>query len=477
MIGRNYGLGDVEAPDFGALPPPRFGPRRRTTPVVPDIVDLRREIPPTNADILGWTRQTPPPLASPSPTMDRPLQVNIKRGLGTKAEDIDPVQDPTKITYPTRMPTPPEIVAATGSATGRGMGALVDKPGNLKDALFEGAKGARDTLTGQGTTSPVAEMQKRSGTKMGPVPEFLLNSAVDIGHVADPMTMMMPAPLMAGAINLPKSVTKGAKTAVEAANQVRIASMLSGWALPKSLLGNIGSPVVATMENLAAKKGAASFAPIREAFNIPENIKEFGAGWKQGANPNISGASGIGKYNPITRTMNAADYATQKGLMRSGLTEQEAQRLLLRDPQYGMRGESNPLIDYLVPFKKTPFNVLQGGAKTVMDHPYLSAGAGAIGAGVGSQTDDPRALALSTALMGPYSLPYLIGAAATAGGKQALGGLSPIPEWSLEKSIGDPLHPFTAPAFTTMFNEPKKKDEGGTRLTRGSPSSYRRLTR
>lgn len=472
-LGRDY--------NFGGTPVPDYGKGRRTVPIDLDgdtvQMDWDSPTPPTDADIGKWLRYRRTPQApTPTPTREAPapVKVDVKRGLAQGAQGIDPTIPDPRLPRP-RMPTPVEAVSATGSATGRGMGALVDKPGNLKDALFEGAKGGWDTLSGKGTTSPVAEMQKRSGTKMGPIPEFLLNSAVDIGHVADPMTMLAPAPLMAGAINLPPAISKGAKTAVEVANQARIASMLSGWALPKSLLGNVGAPAVATIENLAAKKGAASFAPIKEAFNLSENLKEFGKGWKKGANPNIAGATGIGKYNPITRTMNAADHATEAALKRSGLTEQEAQRLLLRDPQYGMRGETNPLIDYLVPFKKTPFNVLQGGAKTVMDHPFISAGAGAAGAAVGSQTDDPRALALSTALMGPYSLPYVVGAGLTAG-KKALGGLSPIPDWSLEKSIGDPLNPFTAPAFTRMFDEPKQKSGSGTRpLTRGFPS--RRLTR
>jgi hypothetical protein len=110
-------------------------------------------------------------------------------------------------------------------------------------------------------------------------------------------------------------------------------------------------------------------------------------------------------------------------------------------------------MDYLVPFRRTPFNVLQGGGATMGAHPYLSVGAGGLGAAYGSQFDDPRAIGMAAALMGPYTLPFLFGAGATAG-PRALQGLSPIPEWSIQKSIGDPLHPFQEPSFKRMFEEP-----------------------
>ena len=67
---------------------------------------------------------------------------------------------------------------------------------------------------------------------------------------------------------------------------------------------------------------------------MPANVREFKTGWKQGANPTVAGASGIGKYNPITRTMGAADYATEAALKRAGLSEEDAQGLLLRDPKW-----------------------------------------------------------------------------------------------------------------------------------------------
>lgn len=542
-------------------------------------MDWDKPTPPTQADVLAWAYEK---INSPSPASKIDTSVPEMKTL--------------------RVTNPLEILGATGSATGRGIGSLMDKPGNLKDALFEGAKGARDAVTGQGTTTPIEELDKRTGVQTPGAARFLIDAALDIGNVADPMTAFSHgAPLMVGMAartgddaikalarkglkSLEKTATRKAaeteikdlarqglesldrtaarkaeeeaaskvgpksvggrgpsgpkggggsgrpptpnpnvgptvgppnpnlgpnvgpptpptppptpphpnptpnptpnpnptpgnrlRTAFDAANQLRIASLLSGWALPKSLLGNIGAPVVAAAENLTAGKGLGSFAPIREAFNIPENIRQFGAGWRQGANPTYAGASGIGKYNPITRTMNAADYATTEGLKRAGLTEEEAQRLLLRDQRWGPSGPSNPISDYLVPFKKTPFNTLFGGAETMMKHPGLALGAGAAGASVGSETGDPRALGLSAALLGPYALPYLVGASIPVGGR-ALGGLSPIPDWSLERSIGDPFRPFTAPAFTTMFDSPN--DSGGRGgLTRYSPSSSRRLTR
>lgn len=275
-----------------------------------------------------------------------------------------------------------------------------------------------------------------------------------------------------GFIKLPSKaqVKKGARTTLDAANQLRIASMLSGWALPKSLLGNVGSSITASVENLAAGKGKASFAPIREAMNLPANAREFKAGWKSGANPAIAGATNFGKYNPITRTMGAADQMSTKMLERAGLTEAEAKRILLTDPQWGLKGKTSPVLDYLVPFRRTPFNVLQGGAKTMADHPLLSLGAGATGAGIGSMSDDPRVLGLSGALFGPYTLPFLIGGGMTAGAR-ALQGISPMPEWSMQESIGDPLRPFAEPAFFRMFSKggQEKKSAQEKRATRTAP--------
>jgi len=282
-----------------------------------------------------------------------------------------------------------------------------------------------------------------------------------------------------GAVRLPskaqlkqwgKKGKEGVKTLGDVANQLRIASMLSGWALPKSVLGNVGSHGVAVAENLAAGKSLkASLSPAKELFNLKANVGEFKKGWKSGANPAIAGAANFGKYNPITRTMGAADHMATESLIRSGLTKAEAKRLLLTDPQWGLKGKTSPVLDYLVPFRRTPFNVLQGGAKTMGDHPLMSLGAGAAGAGVGMSSDDPRVLALTAALLGPYTLPFLVGAGTTAG-TRALQGLSPIPEWSLQKSLGDPLHPFSAPSFMTMFNEggQQKQSEREKRANRAA---------
>ena len=55
--------------------------------------------------------------------------------------------------------------------------------------------------------------------------------------------------------SLGSKLKTGALTAADAANQVRIGSILSGWALPKSLLGNVGAPMVATADNLDGRKG------------------------------------------------------------------------------------------------------------------------------------------------------------------------------------------------------------------------------
>lgn len=290
-----------------------------------------------------------------------------------------------------------------------------------------------------------------------------------------------------GAVSLPsKAQLKNfGKGAVNTANEVRLASMLSGWAVPKSLLGNVGAHGIAAIEDLAAGKGMKSLDPIKEGLRLPTNFKNAWKYYKQGNSPQITqmmGPSGKASWiNQPARIMGAFDEASTQSLMRSGKTLEEAQRLLLQDPQYGLKGPGSLMMNYLVPFRRTPFNVLQGGGRTIADHPLLSAGAMGLGAGGGMASDDPRAIGLMAALFGPYTLPFLMGAGTTAG-LRSLQGLSPIPEWSISKSIGDPLSPFAEPAALRMFEEPgqapqtsreKMLNKRGKRGTRKIPKRNR----
>lgn len=245
--------------------------------------------------------------------------------------------------------------------------------------------------------------------------------------------------------------------------QARMTAMLSGLAIPKSMLGNVGAHAFASMERKSMK-------PLQELFNTGENLKNLKAGWKSGAVTPDANDLGFGKLNIPGRVMGAFDEMSTKSLQRAGMTEAEAKEILLTSPTtFGKSlGLQTPIGKLLVPFQKTPANTMKQGFERAWKHKGIGAGAIAAGAGMGTQTDDPKKIALASALMGPYAIPFLLGALPTAGEK-AVQGFSPIPEWSVHKSITDPFAPFQKPGFARLF-EKKGGDaslwgkEGDTRI-------------
>ena len=245
--------------------------------------------------------------------------------------------------------------------------------------------------------------------------------------------------------------------------QARMTAMLSGLAIPKSMLGNVGAHAFASMERKSMK-------PLQELMNTGENWKNLKAGWKAGAVTPDANDLGFGKFNIPGRVMGAFDEMSTKSLQRAGMTEKEAKEILLTSPTtFGKSlGLQTPLGKLLVPFQKTPANTMKQGFERAWKHKGIGAGAIGAGAAMGTQTDDPKKIALASALMGPYALPFLLGALPTAGEK-AVQGFSPIPEWSVHKSITDPFAPFQKPGFARLF-EKKGGDaslwgkEGDTRI-------------
>lgn len=258
------------------------------------------------------------------------------------------------------------------------------------------------------------------------------------------------------------------------ANQVRVTSMLSGLAPLKSILGNVGAHGIAALEGSNLGKGKVNTAPLKELLRLPTNAKNFKDAWKHGANPAHVG--GFGKLNIPGRVMGAADQMSQKSLQRAGETAGSAQEMLLTSPNPASKflGLDSPVGEFLVPFKKTPFNQLKQGLTRPLKHPVV--GAGAAGAGALAEkylSDDPKTLGLLSSIAGPYALPFLLGSAISGQSPKPFQGASPIPEWGLAKSFLDPLSPFKKPAavgawdYLTGQDQRKKKTKKGKKAKKG----------
>lgn len=242
------------------------------------------------------------------------------------------------------------------------------------------------------------------------------------------------------------------------ANTVRQQSMLSGLATPKSILGNVGAAGIASAER-------GSMAPLRELFS-KATARDVAATYK--ANVPYPGASATPNWLPTPgRVMGAFDTATQNALQRAGLSAKEAAREVLQAPLPKRLAESleGPVAQYLIPFRRTPFNQLMEGLQTVTPaniaaNPKLSAAVGAAGAAHGYITSNdryPLTIGLGTALASRYGVPYAV--AAMIGRKLAgartsgsiAGSMLPVSEYGITSGIEEPLRPFTEPAALTAL--------------------------
>lgn len=268
------------------------------------------------------------------------------------------------------------------------------------------------------------------------------------------------------------------KSAGRVANQARVASFLSGLAVPKSLLGNAGAIVTAAVEN-------GDFNIVKEAFNLKANAQSLKDAWQSTANP--AAISGAGKINIPGRVMGAADQATIDLLKRAGLSEDDAQRLQLQRPNpvgdnnFG-KALKSPVGKFVWPFQRTPFNQLAEGISSEnWKSPHagdtagtarrtgLSLAAGGAGYELGQNTKDPRILGLAAAMAGVRGVPLLIGAAMGGAGKNAIAGISPIPEWGIPSKASD-LARLTGldPAFIKAYgldDTSKRKDRSSRPTT------------
>lgn len=266
------------------------------------------------------------------------------------------------------------------------------------------------------------------------------------------------------ALRNPAKAWSGLKAAGRGVNALRMQLMLSGLALPKSLLGNAGATAIESIER-------GSMRPLKELFSR-QAVRDFKEAWKTGQaagpTPGVDPGTtlGIGKHQVWTpgRAMGAADMATRKALGRAGLSEEEAARAIFQTPLTGQLGEAfegtgkgSAAVRYLIPFRRTPFNQLTEGVKTVtrMEHPRVLAGMSAAGAAEGARTADeeyPLTLPLAAAAMAKYGVPFSVAAligrnlAGGEGGGGAGSNVVPISEWGIETGLHEPLKPFVEPS-------------------------------
>jgi hypothetical protein len=256
----------------------------------------------------------------------------------------------------------------------------------------------------------------------------------------------------------PGLIGKGAR----AFDAVRKQLMLSGLALPKSLLGNLGAGVERSIET-------GSMTPVKQMFSKQTFLDAVKA---YGDRDGIGLQHGMDLPGPVPgRIMGAFDTAAQKALMRSGATADEAQAGVLQTPLGGKLGEAleGPVAQYLHPFRRTPFNQFLEGLKK-MDVAKTSggerralgvyAGAGAAHGAATADDDTPLSLPIGIAASARYGMPY--GLAAMAGralaggslpGSGIAGSLLPVSEWGLESAITDPFKPFKKPAALTALEK------------------------
>ncbi len=229
----------------------------------------------------------------------------------------------------------------------------------------------------------------------------------------------------------------------------RYTSMLSGLAVPKSILGNVGAATAGAIEQ-------RSFAPLRQFFS-PTTVREFGRELVSPTTQPAAYGQATGRWNPFGRIMGAGDTATQAALRRAGITAERAEELALQSPKYvvGPAKEAleSPVGKLLVPFRRTGFNQFYGGLQAMKEHPRVAAGYGLAGAALGSNEDiDPRTIGLLSPLASVYTLPFVLGATAAryrvkpgeAG--RVVGGASPISEYGIQTLATEPFKPFYRPA-------------------------------
>jgi hypothetical protein len=239
--------------------------------------------------------------------------------------------------------------------------------------------------------------------------------------------------------------------ALKAANAIRQQMMLTGWAGPKSMLGNIGTGV----EQLVEGNGTRALREILSPQTVRDAVASFKSG--SGAVSNPAGSHVVNLPAALSfpgRAMGAMDEATQAALRRAGLSAKDAQSATLQAPLTGGIGEvlESPMAQYTHPFRRTPFNGFIEGYRKMK---LASEGDRAARRGMGvygmtgaahgaatSEDDRPYSIPFAIAASSRYGVPYGLGALAgrsVLGGKTNASGIAgsilPVSEYGLETAM------------------------------------------
>jgi hypothetical protein len=254
-------------------------------------------------------------------------------------------------------------------------------------------------------------------------------------------------------------IRAAAGRAWDTANNIRRQAMLTGLAIPKSLLGNLGAGVTTSIER-------GSLEPLKEMLRLPTNVKNAAAAFKEGAT--YQGGP-VPRWALPGRILGASDEAAQAALVRAGLAPEEAAETMLQAP-LGENRITNALQtrvgDYLVPFKRTPINQGIGALETMSNWStpgQAAANAVALGAGAvtGAESEGVGPTIAGTAAFGRRGLPFAASSFIAKllrgdSGREAakvLQGASPVSDYSIQQGIAGPLsaNPIPKPALYNLL--------------------------
>lgn len=298
-----------------------------------------------------------------------------------------------------------------------------------------------------GETAPAARSARFGGDDAGFASTEALHqvgipaAGAVAGSVAGPMAFQDEDPRVAGVGGAGLGALAGlAWTNPQLLERMRYSSLLSGAAIPKSLLGNVGALGARALEMPGGVRRVAS------EFFTPQTLDAAKSGWQQNAlREVVSGPQG----GPLTlpgRVMGTFDRASRDVLERTGLSPSEAERLVLMGMPSTETSKdivnlvrNRPAVRVAVPFARTALNLVERGIertpglgalenvrawsgatpREAARKQLLGAGAIGLGAAVGSEASPGGSLEdyqgwapFAHAALGPYALPGALAALA-----------------------------------------------------------------